>query len=78
MDSGTLSYLSLAPTDRLTSRESQVMEALVEGDRLDELVNRFGVSPNTVKYHLKNIYAKLGVHSRRTAIHTYRSSRLQS
>lgn len=58
--------------EKLTRRESQVMDAVMRGARSRELAEWFGVSPNTVKFHLRNIYAKLGVGSRDCAIDTYR------
>ena len=33
-----------------------------------EIAERLYLSPNTVRFHLKNIYAKLGVHTRADAV----------
>ena len=61
---------SSAPTDEvagfwaLTEREHEVMELLNQGLSRSEIAREQSVSQNTVKTHLKNIYAKLGVHSR--------------
>lgn len=48
----------------LTEREREVMELLNQGLSRNEIAQAQSVSQNTVKTHLKNIYAKLGVHSR--------------
>ncbi len=55
----------------LTEREREVLRALNAGMSRCELAEHFGVSQNTVKTHLKSIYAKLGVHTRSEA---YRAS----
>jgi LuxR family maltose regulon positive regulatory protein len=54
--------------DALSQRELEVLR-LLRGD-LDgpELANELVVSLNTLRTHTKNIYAKLGVRSRRTAV----------
>ena len=55
----------------LTEREREMLHALNAGMSRRELAESFGVSQNTVKTHLKNIYSKLGVHTRSEA---YRAS----
>ncbi len=50
--------------DQLTSREREIAEAFTSGDTFRELASRFGVSPNTVRRHLANIYEKLGISSK--------------
>ena len=52
----------------LSERELEVLRLL--GTELDgpEIARRLGVSLNTVRTHTKNIYAKLGVNSRRAAV----------
>ncbi|HET9853014.1 MAG TPA: LuxR C-terminal-related transcriptional regulator [Candidatus Limnocylindrales bacterium] len=56
------------PVDALSERELEVLR-LLRGD-LDgpELANELVVSLNTLRTHTKNIYAKLGVSSRRAAV----------
>lgn len=48
----------------LTEREREVMDLLNQGLSRAEIARAQQVSQNTVKTHLKNIYSKLGVHSR--------------
>ncbi|MGC4192987.1 MAG: response regulator transcription factor [Thermomicrobiales bacterium] len=58
-----------APIQPLTEREREVLELLVRGVTSNrELANRLYVSPNTVKYHLRNILDKLHLNNRSQAI----------
>ena len=53
-----------APASRLTVRELQVIAAIVEGSSNKDVGRQFGVSEQTVKNHLSNIFDKLGVSNR--------------
>lgn len=50
--------------DELTTRERAVLALLREGLTNAEVAERLGTAPNTVRTHVQNILAKLGVHSR--------------
>ena len=52
----------------LSTKEFQILEDLVKGLTNDQIAERHFISTNTVKYHLKNIFAKLNVSSRSAAI----------
>jgi GAF domain-containing protein/DNA-binding CsgD family transcriptional regulator len=52
------------PLSPLTPREREVLDALVAGASTREIANRLVVSEHAVRYHLKNLFAKLQVHSR--------------
>jgi LuxR family maltose regulon positive regulatory protein len=57
---------TLAPSaGLLSSRETAVLKLLADGSSNKEMARLLSISEATVKFHLKNIYAKLGV-SRRT------------
>jgi DNA-binding CsgD family transcriptional regulator len=56
------------PARPLTSREVDVLAYLPTRLSTGEIAARLGISPNTVKTHLKNIYQKLGARSRNEAI----------
>lgn len=60
---------SLAALARLglTVREAEVLGLVAEGRTNSEIARQLSVSPGTVKRHLENVYAKLGVHSRTAA-----------
>ena len=55
-------------SDSLTDREIKVLELLAKGHPNQKIAEIMVVSQSTVKFHLKNIYFKLGVHTRTQAI----------
>lgn len=61
------------PSTPLSERERHVLRLLCEGASNRELAVQLAVSENTVKFHLKNLYGKLGVGSRAQAISAARS-----
>ena len=56
------------PLEPLTRREIDILVFLANGASNKEIARRTQVSENTVKFHLKNVYAKLAVTSRLQAI----------
>ncbi|MCF6420688.1 LuxR C-terminal-related transcriptional regulator [Amycolatopsis tucumanensis] len=52
----------------LTNRELVVLTRLTSPQPLDEVASELRVSVNTVKTHVRAIYAKLGVNNRRAAV----------
>jgi LuxR family maltose regulon positive regulatory protein len=52
----------------LSPRELEVLHLLPSGLTAEELADELIVSVNTVRSHMKSIYAKLGVHSRHEAV----------
>jgi ATP/maltotriose-dependent transcriptional regulator MalT len=52
----------------LSGRELQVLELIAKGLTNPEIASRLFLSLNTVKAHTRNIYGKLGVHSRTQAV----------
>ena len=51
------------PLAVLTTRESEVLQCMVDGLSRPEIAIRLGLSANTVRTHTQNLIAKLGVHS---------------
>ncbi|MGC4081246.1 MAG: LuxR C-terminal-related transcriptional regulator [Vicinamibacterales bacterium] len=51
------------PLDALRPRERQIIEMLLEHNRVPAIARALGISAHTVRNHLKNIYRRLGVHS---------------
>jgi DNA-binding CsgD family transcriptional regulator len=52
----------------LTTRERQVVAALISGDDTRAMSERLVISRHTVQDHLKSVFAKVGVRSRREVI----------
>jgi LuxR family maltose regulon positive regulatory protein len=52
----------------LTERELEVLRLLATGLKYTEMANQLVVSVNTVRFHIKRIYAKLGVEKQAKAI----------
>jgi LuxR family transcriptional regulator, maltose regulon positive regulatory protein len=52
----------------LSGRERQILDLLAEGLTNKEIARRIGLDPNTVKYHLKRLFAKLAVQRRVSAV----------
>jgi NarL family two-component system response regulator LiaR len=48
----------------LTETERKILTALVKGYSNQEISNQYSISVATVKYHLTNIFSKLGVRNR--------------
>ena len=53
---------------KLTRREEQVMSLLMAGMKSAEIAVCMGVSVRTVHAHLANIYSKMGVTNRASAL----------
>lgn len=64
------------PIHSLSRREKVMLEALSKGLTNRELSRELGISTNTVKFHLSNLYEKLSVRNRAQAIAFYYSSRI--
>lgn len=55
--------LAAEDLERLSMREREVVTLLSVGQPPKEIANRLGLSPNTVRNHIKTIFSKLRVHS---------------
>jgi DNA-binding NarL/FixJ family response regulator len=54
--------------EKLTAREHEILACLAKGFRYKEIAGALGISSDTVRGHLRNIYEKLQVHSRTEAV----------
>jgi DNA-binding NarL/FixJ family response regulator len=52
----------------LTPRETEILVALADGRSNKQMAQEFWLSAQTIKYHLTNIYRKLGVGNRTEAV----------
>ena len=56
------------PGDELTKRERTLLAAIARGLSTKQISRELWISEKTVKFHLTNIYRKLGVHNRTGAM----------
>ena len=61
-------------TESLTEREAEVLAHITKGYSSKEIADKMSVSVNTVKTHLKHIYAKLHVRSRTEILLRFRAA----
>ena len=57
-------YSCLARHYKLTPKETEILELLAKGRNGAYIRDKLGISEHTVKFHLRNIYGKLGVKNR--------------
>jgi len=62
------------PLTTLTKRELEILSSLSAGRTNKEIAVEKALSPNTIKFHIKNLYEKLGVHNRSQAVALYLKS----
>lgn len=55
-------------TEKLTPHELRLLSLLAKGTSYNDAAEQFRVSINTVRYHIRNIYDKLHVHSKSEAV----------
>lgn len=70
-----VSSLASDPLSGLTPRERELLAALAGGLTNQQMASQLDISLNTVKFHLKNLYDKLGVGNRAQAVAFYLKGR---
>ena len=63
-----------SPAERLTPREREIVAGVAAGESNREVAQRLGLSEDTVKHHLTNVFDKIGV-SNRVELTAYALSR---
>ena len=58
--------------EALTPRERELFKAYVAGEKTKDILARLNIKENTLKYHSRNLYGKLGVSSRKQLVAVYR------
>ena len=69
-----VSRINANPLTTLTRRELEILSSLAAGRTNKEIAAEKAVSANTVKYHIRNLFEKLGVSNRGQAIALYLKS----
>lgn len=60
-----------APNDALSAKEEQIVHAIIDGLSYKMIGSRVGISTDTVRFHIKNIYRKLQVNSKSEVVTKY-------
>ena len=55
----------------LSPRHRQILALMAQGQGNDEIATELELSPNTVKFHIRALYSRLGVHNRVEAANRY-------
>lgn len=58
--------------DELTERENDVLNLLIDGYKYRNIAETLFISLDTVRYHVKNVYTKLQVHTKDEIITRFR------
>jgi DNA-binding CsgD family transcriptional regulator len=58
---------------KLSAREREVLDLVVRGLSNKEIIGRPGITIEGVRWHLRNIYEKLQIHSRTEVLVKFRS-----
>jgi DNA-binding NarL/FixJ family response regulator len=58
----------LQRVERLTPRETEILQLMADGIPTDDIASQLSVSPYTLRTHVQNILTKLGVHSKLEAL----------
>ncbi len=69
VDPSAANEAEVASSAGLTERELDILKAVARGLSNQRVAKEFWITEQTVKFHLSNIYRKLGVSSRTEAIH---------
>lgn len=63
---------------RITRREIDIINYVIQGDSNREIARKTGITEETVKTHIKNIYNKLGVNNKMQLLHLLKEYELIS
>ncbi len=63
--------------ETLTAKELEIFDSYVKGASTKDIMETMNITSNTLKYHNRNLYSKLGVTSRKQMLAVYRKVRSQ-
>ncbi len=75
---GTLAQSDDDPISNLSARQLEVLKLLADGCSYEEIGERLIITPNTVKFHVRTIYLRLGVRNRMAAANLLNAHLLQN
>ncbi len=59
----SLSTEEKSPFEKLTNREFQIAQSIINGDTQSQIIETFKLHPSTISTHKANIFEKLGIES---------------
>jgi DNA-binding CsgD family transcriptional regulator len=62
---------SYKPAERLTVREEEILSFVADDQPNEEIAKRENIAPSTVEKHIENIFKKIPVKSRASAVSWY-------
>ena len=68
--------MDMAEQDDLSERELEILKLVAEGLTNTEIANRLWIAESTVRFHLGNIFSKLGARNRMEAVKVATARRL--
>lgn len=71
MPAGWQCALASSSTTALSARHREILTLIAQGQRTSEIATQLGLSPNTIKFHIGALYARLGVRNRVEATHAH-------
>ena len=71
-----ISEIFIRGFEELTAKELELFRAYVAGDATKDIMKTMNISENTLKYHSRNLYSKLGVTSRKQMVAVYKRIRV--
>ncbi|MBN0987561.1 response regulator transcription factor [Amphritea pacifica] len=71
LDSHLECALSHFGSSVLTQRETQILQLILRGYAVKYIAEKLEISPETIKHHRKNIYAKLDINSQAEMFHLF-------
>ncbi len=60
--------LLFADRQQMTSRESQILKLIARGYSNREIAEQLFISRETVRWHMRSLYSKIGAHDRDSAV----------
>lgn len=61
-------FLAASASDKLTARELEILAFVTQGYSNKETAQALTISRETVRWHMRTLYGKLGIHDRQSAV----------
>ena len=68
----------LAGREQLTRKEQELFDCYVAGLTTDVIMEQLNIKENTLKFHSKNLYSKLGIKSRKQLVDLHNRTKKKS